>query len=134
MVSGKSTTSAKVNIFLIIWLYAELVLYSSCRSQGAREKSMQCRSETDKCINGVATSVWNGWNNSNDSFQSRIFEMTEAKTKLQNHLQKILQEIFSIERHIGLLKKSIQDKSDPLKVAQSRVEARNHRMGIELCR
>ena len=38
------------------------------------------------------------------------------------------------ETHIQQLKKGIRDKENPLKVAQSRLEARTHRPDVELCR
>ena len=38
------------------------------------------------------------------------------------------------EKHIQQLKKGIRDKENPLKVAQSRLEARTHRPDVELCR
>ena len=38
------------------------------------------------------------------------------------------------EKHIQQLKKGIRDKENPLKVAQSRLEARTHRPDMELCR
>lgn len=53
---------------------------------------------------------------------------------MQLHLHKTQQEIFDIERNIDLLRKAIQDKSNPLKVAQTRLEARGHRAGIEQCK
>lgn len=39
-----------------------------------------------------------------------------------------------MEKHLFLLQKAIQDKSGPLKVAQTRLEARSHREGVELCK
>lgn len=60
--------------------------------------------------------------------------MSEAKNKVQLHLQKIQQEIFSMERHIDLIRKAIDDKSNPLKVAHTRLEARSHRSGLEQCK
>lgn len=44
------------------------------------------------------------------------------------------QEIFDLEKHIELLKKAILDKSNPMKVAHTRLEARTHRKDVELCR
>ena len=38
------------------------------------------------------------------------------------------------EKHIQQLKKSIRDKENPLKVAQTRLESRTHRPDVELCR
>lgn len=47
---------------------------------------------------------------------------------------KVQQELFDLEKNIELLKKAITDKSAPMKVAQTRLEARTHRKEIELCR
>jgi tektin-3 len=60
--------------------------------------------------------------------------MMEAKSKVQLHLHKTQQEIFDVEKNIELLRKAIHDKVNPLKVAQTRLEARIHRPEIELCR
>lgn len=60
--------------------------------------------------------------------------MCEAKNGMQLHLHKTQQEIFDIERNIDLLRKAIEDKAKPLKVAQTRLEARGHRAGIEQCK
>lgn len=60
--------------------------------------------------------------------------MLEAKSRVQLHLHKTQQEIFDIEKNIDLIRKAIQDKSNPLKVAQTRLEARSHRSGLELCK
>lgn len=87
-----------------------------------------------KLINAIATSVWDCWSNTNNALMKRSTEMADAKDKVQLHLQKIQQEVFSVERLIELLRKAIQDKSDPLKVAQTRLEARSHRSGLELCK
>ena len=46
----------------------------------------------------------------------------------------IQQEIFDVEKNMELLRKAIMDKSNPLKVAHTRLEARAHRRDIELCR
>lgn len=60
--------------------------------------------------------------------------MAGAKNRIQLHLQKVQQELFDMEKHLFLLQKAIQDKSNPLKVAQTRLEARSHREGMELCK
>lgn len=44
------------------------------------------------------------------------------------------QEIFDVEKNIELLRKAIMDKSNPMKVAHTRLEARSHRREVELCR
>merc|ERR1711994_211917 len=45
-----------------------------------------------------------------------------------------MQEIYDQEKHIEALKKAIRDKGPPLKVSQTRLEARTHRPDVELCR
>ncbi|GLG99803.1 Tektin-3, partial [Gryllus bimaculatus] len=49
-------------------------------------------------------------------------------------IDSVQQEIFDVEKNIELLRKAIQDKSNPLKVAQTRLETRAHRRDVELCR
>ena len=45
-----------------------------------------------------------------------------------------MQEIYDQEKHIEAIKKALRDKEAPLKVAQTRLEARTHRPDVELCR
>lgn len=85
-------------------------------------------------MNSINSSVWNHWNDTNNALNKRSSEMCEAKNGMQLHLHKTQQEIFDIERNIDLLRKAIQDKANPLKVAQTRLEARGHRAGIEQCK
>ncbi|KAH8329839.1 hypothetical protein KR067_004148 [Drosophila pandora] len=104
------------------------------RSQAERAKLSQLRSDSQSVVNAVATTVWDFWSNTNNAFDRRSQEMAEAKNRVQLHLQKVQQELFDMEKHLFLLQKAIQDKSGPLKVAQTRLEARSHREGIELCK
>jgi tektin-3 len=104
------------------------------RSQSERGKSAQLRSDIENLINTVATQIWDAWSNTNNALARRAAETLEAKSKLQMHLHKIQQEIFDIEKNIELLKKAIMDKSNPMKVAHTRLEARIHRKNVELCR
>ena len=104
------------------------------RSQAERSRSTQLRSDTENLINTVASEVWNVWSTTNNALARRAAETLEAKNKLQMHLHKVQQEIFDIEKNIELLKKAIMDKSNPMKVAHTRLEARAHRKKVELCR
>lgn len=45
----------------------------------------------------------------------------------------VMDEIASQEKNIEALKKAIADKEGPVKVAQTRLDARNHRPNVELC-
>ena len=42
-------------------------------------------------------------------------------------------EIFDMEKNIELLRRAIQDKESPMKVAQSRLDERTRRINVELC-
>jgi len=104
------------------------------RSQSERTKSTQMRTNSDNLINAVANDVWNSWNDTNAALARRSTECLEAKNRLQMHLHKVQQEVFDIEKNIELIRKAIQDKSNPMKVAHTRLEARAHRRDIELCK
>ncbi|KAL7288148.1 hypothetical protein TKK_0017810 [Trichogramma kaykai] len=104
------------------------------KSQSERTKSCQLRAEAETLINRVAQEMWDAWNSSNNALSRRCSELLEAKSKLQQHLHKVQQEIFDVEKNLELMRKAIADKSYALKVAHTRLEARTHRPDIELCR
>ncbi|XP_015587534.1 tektin-3 isoform X2 [Cephus cinctus] len=104
------------------------------KSQTERTKSCQLRTDAEALINRVAQEIWDAWTNTNNAVSRRCSELLEAKSKLQQHLHKIQQEIFDVEKNIELMRKSIADKSYALKVAHTRLEARMHRPELELCR
>ena len=103
-------------------------------SQAARSATSRMMSEVDNLITQAANEMWSHWNNTNMAFQQRITESNDAHNKLQSHLSKTMQEIYDQEKHIEALKKALRDKGPPLKVAQTRLEARAHRPDVELCR
>ncbi|GAB1609876.1 tektin-3-like, partial [Argonauta hians] len=103
------------------------------RSQKERANSERLRGDIDVCLRQCANAMWNQFNAVNNSFNARIRETTDTRNKMQAHLQKILQEIFETEKSIELLRKAIQKKEGPMKVAQTRLEERNHRVNVELC-
>ncbi|XP_065221213.1 tektin-3-like [Planococcus citri] len=104
------------------------------RSQNRRIKSSQLRTESENTMNECANNMWNSWNFTNSALSRRTNEILEAKNKLQMHLHKVQQEIFDVEKSMDMIKRAINDKSNPLKVAQTRLEFRTHRKDIELCR
>ncbi|XP_076398028.1 tektin-3 isoform X2 [Megachile rotundata] len=104
------------------------------KSQTERNKSCQLRTNAELLLNKVAQEMWDAWSNTNNALAHRSSELLEAKNKLQQHLQKIQQEIFDIEKNLELTRKAIIDKQYVLKVAHTRLEARMHRPDIELCR
>lgn len=103
-------------------------------SQKEREKSSQCRSDTDTLINNVSKTVWENWSKTNNALNIRATEMRETRNRVQMNLQKTQDEIFGIEQEIEKILNDIRIKSDTLKVAQTRLETRTHRLGMELCK
>ncbi|NWZ85243.1 TEKT1 protein, partial [Poecile atricapillus] len=69
----------------------------------------------------------------NTAFRNRIKEVKDAKHKLETLLAMVMDETASQEKNIAALKKAIADKEGPVKVAQTRLEVRNHRPNVELC-
>uniref|UniRef100_A0AAV2LI21 Tektin n=1 Tax=Knipowitschia caucasica TaxID=637954 RepID=A0AAV2LI21_KNICA len=103
-------------------------------SQSERAISHKLRDEIEILLNTTSNEMWNQFNNVNVSFTNRISETSDAKSSLQTHLAKTLQEIFQTEMLIESLKKALRDKECPLKVAQTRMEERIRRPNVELCR
>lgn len=103
------------------------------RSQRERAASERLRGEIDSCLRACANDMWNQFNGVNNAFNTRIRETTDARNKLQSHLQRTMQEIFDMENNISLLRKAIQDKEAPMKVAQTRLDERTRRINVELC-
>ncbi|NXG63560.1 TEKT1 protein, partial [Hemiprocne comata] len=69
----------------------------------------------------------------NAAFRNRVKEVKDAKNKLETLLAMVMDETASQEKNIAALKKAIANKEGPVKVAQTRLEARNHRPNVELC-
>ncbi|KAG4069720.1 hypothetical protein HA402_002299 [Bradysia odoriphaga] len=103
-------------------------------SHKEREKCSQSRSDAQALINNVSKSVWENWSKTNNALNIRATEMRETRNRVQMNLQKIQEEIFAIEQEIEKILNDIRFKSDALKVAQTRLETRTHRLGIELCK
>lgn len=103
-------------------------------SKGERKNSTQLRVDTCALINNVSKSVWDCWSRTNNALNIRATEMKETRNRVQMNLQKTQEEIFAVEQEIELILNDIRNKSDTLKVAQTRLEARTHRPGMELCK
>ncbi|CAL1531645.1 unnamed protein product [Lymnaea stagnalis] len=104
------------------------------RSQSERLASKNMRNEIECVINTCNNEMWMEWNAVNTALSARIQETTDARNKIQLHLNRSLQEIYDMEKNIELLKKSIQDKEAPMQVAQTRLDTRLRRPNVELCR
>ncbi|GLG93766.1 Tektin-3 [Gryllus bimaculatus] len=103
------------------------------RAQLERHKSAQMRSDIDALILLCANEIWTAWDSTNMDLESD-FQTAEVKRKMEMHLRKVQDEMFAVEKYMELLRKAIDDKSRPLKVAHTRLEVRSHRRDIELCK
>ncbi|KAI3389172.1 hypothetical protein SNEBB_009728 [Seison nebaliae] len=102
------------------------------RSQMEREASDQLAKRSDETMNQVIEEIWKQHNRTNVALDRRVHEVQHARNNLQNHLNKILNEIFDLEKNLELLRKTMNDKEQWLKVAETRLEVRNHRPNVEL--
>lgn len=103
------------------------------RSNGERASSETLRSGIKSTLQNTANNMWSQYNNVNVAFNSRISEVTDAKNKLQKHRQEVMDNIFQQERNNAMLRKAIQDKEAPFKVAHTRLQARMMRPNVESC-
>ncbi|NXD84753.1 TEKT3 protein, partial [Halcyon senegalensis] len=103
-------------------------------SQSERAASAKLRDSIENLLVLTANEMWRQFNRVNVAFTNRIAETADAKSKIQTHLAKTLQEIFQIEMNIEAIRKAIRDKVPPLKVAQTRLDERTRRPNMELCR
>lgn len=59
------------------------------RSQKERAASERLRGEIDSTLRACANEMWNQFNSVNNAFNTRIRETTDARNKLQAHLQRV---------------------------------------------
>ncbi|KAK2187322.1 hypothetical protein NP493_169g01020 [Ridgeia piscesae] len=121
------------NTITVPYSWVKFTQENIARSQREREMSERLRGEIDALLRACANEMWSQFNSVNNSFNARIQETTDAKNKLQAHLQRVNGEIRDMERAIALLRKAIHDKEGPMKVAQTRLDERTRRINVELC-
>ncbi|NXS63942.1 TEKT1 protein, partial [Brachypteracias leptosomus] len=98
-----------------------------------RNNSLALRALIDGILSQTANDMRKQWEVVNVAFRNRVKEVKDAKHKLETLLAVVMDETASQEKNIAALKKAITDKEGPVKVAQTRLEARNHRPSMELC-
>ncbi|CAK8696159.1 unnamed protein product [Clavelina lepadiformis] len=104
------------------------------RAERERMASINLRSLIDNVLHDTSDDLREQCNSVNVAFAKRVEEMNDAKTKLENHLQKVLIEIGNQEKNIAMLKEAINEKEPPMQVSQTRLHHRTYRPGVELCR
>ncbi|KAM6412989.1 tektin-3-like [Pluvialis apricaria] len=103
-------------------------------SQSQRAASTKLRDNIENLLVVTANEMRHQFNRVNVAFTNRIAETADAKSKIQTHLAKTLQEIFQMEITMEAVQKAIRDQGPPLKVAQTRLDERMRRPNVELCR
>ncbi|XP_010136307.1 PREDICTED: tektin-1 [Buceros rhinoceros silvestris] len=98
-----------------------------------RNNSLALRALIDSILSQTANDMRRQCETVNTAFRKRVEEVKDAKHKLETLLAMVLDETASQEKNIAALKKAIADKEGPVKVAQTRLEARNRRPNVELC-
>ncbi|NXV73138.1 TEKT1 protein, partial [Atlantisia rogersi] len=98
-----------------------------------RNNSLALRALIDSILSQTASDIRKQRETVNVAFANRVKEVKDAKHKLETLLAMVMDETASQEENIAALKKAIADKEGPIKVAQTRLEARNHRPNMELC-
>lgn len=76
--------------------WARFTQENIARSQRERAASERLRGEIDSCLRACANDMWNQFNTVNNSFNTRVRETTDARNKLQSHLQRVSSHIFFI--------------------------------------
>ncbi|NXD41329.1 TEKT1 protein, partial [Copsychus sechellarum] len=98
-----------------------------------RNNSLALKALIDGILSQTANDMRKQCEMVNTAFRNRVKEVKDAKDKLETLLVMVMDETASQEKNIAALKKAIADKEGPVKVAQTRLEARNHRPNVELC-
>ncbi|RUS87169.1 hypothetical protein EGW08_005101 [Elysia chlorotica] len=99
-----------------------------------RMNSVDLRSSIDGLLQQTSNDMRKQVSDTNEAFAHRIWECKDAKGKLEDNLNKIISQIKEQEENIATLEIAIQAKEAPMKVAQTRLETRQHRPNVELCR
>ncbi|NXU66673.1 TEKT1 protein, partial [Horornis vulcanius] len=98
-----------------------------------RNNSLALKALIDGILSQTANDMRKQCEMVNTAFRNRVKEVKDAKHKLETLLAVVMDEVAAQEKNIAALKKAIADKEGPVKVAQTRLEARNHRPNVELC-
>lgn len=104
------------------------------KAERERQSSVDLRSLIDGILQQTSNDMRKQCSEVNVAFQKRINETKDAKSKMEDHLNKVLGQIKEIEENISRLQKAIGDKEQPMKLAQTRLDTRTERPNVELCR
>ncbi|GAB1609812.1 tektin-1-like [Argonauta hians] len=103
------------------------------KAESERETSKNLRSLIDGILQQTCNDIKKQVGIADLAFSQRITEMRDTKGKLGDSLNLVQQQISELEENIVRLEMGIVDKEKPLKLAETRLEQRNHRPNMELC-
>ncbi|NXU54369.1 TEKT1 protein, partial [Turnix velox] len=103
------------------------------KAEKQRNNSLALRALIDGILSQTASDMRKQCETVNTAFRNRVKEVKDVKHKLETLLAMVIEETASQEKNIAALKKAIADKEGPVKVSQTRLEARKHRPNVELC-
>ncbi|XP_071945439.1 tektin-1-like [Antedon mediterranea] len=104
------------------------------KAEKQRKCAVDLRSIIDSILTTTANDMQQQVDDTNLAFNKRIEETATAKSKLEAHLGRVLGQIRDMEGNIEKLQKSIDDKVGPMKLSETRLNARATRPNVELCR
>ncbi|KAL4223750.1 Tektin 1 [Mactra antiquata] len=104
------------------------------KAERERQSSVSLRSLIDGILQQTSNDMRKQCSEVNVAFNKRIAESKDTKSKLEDHLNKVLAQMKEMEENIARLQKAIQDKEQPMKLAQTRLDTRTQRPNVELCR
>ena len=102
-------------------------------SNNARTASAELRGNVDGLLSSACTELMTAWSVSNRSFKERVMETEETQGLLSKNLLVTSKELEDLGDHIRILKKALDEKRPPLKVAETRLALRTHRPILEAC-
>lgn len=104
------------------------------KAERERQSSVDLRSLVDGILQQTSNDMRKQCSEVNVAFNKRIAECKDTKSKLEDHLNRVIAQIKEQEENIARLQKAIQDKEQPMMLAQTRLDTRTHRPNVELCR
>jgi len=114
--------------------WAQFTHDNIARAEHERMASIQLRTLIDNVLEDTSRDMREQCDTVDVNFQKRLTEMEDAKAKLEENLRKVCTEIADQEKNIADLKAAIRAKEDPMKKAQTRLNTRTFRPGVDLCR
>ncbi|VDN09910.1 unnamed protein product [Dibothriocephalus latus] len=103
------------------------------KSKKYRQASTKLREEAVWYSRTVVDALARRWAEASAALSARIREVTMAKCEIGASLEQVMAEIAEVESNIAMLRKSIADKEEPRRIAETRLSLRLNRKRYENC-